>query len=78
MAKYELSDQVVRNLGVFLDKVPIQGHQARMAMNEVCDALSRPISEEKAGADIKEMAKQMERREREIIVPSNPCSIATI
>lgn len=45
--RYELSDQVVKNLGVFLNEVPIKGHQARMAMNEVCDALSRPIPEKK-------------------------------
>lgn len=41
-----LSDQDFNNLMVFLDRVPIQGHQERGAMNQLVQTLSNPIKTE--------------------------------
>lgn len=49
-----LSDQDVNNLMVFLDRVPIQGHQERGAMNQIVQALSqqiKPDRENRKGED---------------------------
>jgi hypothetical protein len=37
-----LNDQVVHNILVFLDRVPIQGHQEREVMNEIYYCLTHP------------------------------------
>lgn len=44
--KYELSELELTNLMVFLDRVPVQGHQEREAMNQICLKLSTAVQEE--------------------------------
>lgn len=48
--KFELTELEVGNLLVFLDRVALQGHQEREAMNRLCSMLSAPVLEEKCEA----------------------------
>ncbi len=44
--RFELNDQEVGNLLLFLDRVPLQGHAEREAMNRICYKLANPVKEE--------------------------------
>lgn len=44
--KYELSNEVVNNLMVFLDRVQVKGFQEIQALQEVVNALQNPDNEE--------------------------------
>lgn len=44
--KYDFTEQEVGNLTAFLNRVAIQGHQEREAMNQICYKLANPIKEE--------------------------------
>lgn len=45
--KFELNDKVYKNLMIFLDRVELKGMKEVHAFNEILNALSRPIKEEK-------------------------------
>lgn len=43
--KYELENDVINNILVFLDRVEIKGFNELKAMNKIVDALHSPIKE---------------------------------
>lgn len=44
--KYILSEEVINNLIIFLDRVQTTGHKERNAMNQIMVAISTPIEDE--------------------------------
>ncbi|GAV11282.1 hypothetical protein [Paenibacillus sp. NAIST15-1] len=45
MAKYELNDDIINNILVFLDRVPFQGLKENQAINDIIHTLNSPIQE---------------------------------
>ncbi|CAH8716442.1 hypothetical protein M5W83_02190 [Paenibacillus thiaminolyticus] len=46
MAKYELSDHMVKNLLQFLNRTPVEGFAEQDAMYEIRYVLSKPLEED--------------------------------
>ncbi|CAH0118526.1 hypothetical protein PAE9249_01015 [Paenibacillus sp. CECT 9249] len=53
MKKYALSDEVINNLLVFLDRVKYEGLKETVALNDILQAISKPADEtEGSGAAV--------------------------
>lgn len=46
-----MSDQIYNALVMFMDRVPLQGHAERHAMNDIEQALNNPIKPERKDKD---------------------------
>ncbi|ALS22311.1 hypothetical protein [Paenibacillus naphthalenovorans] len=46
MAKFEISDAVLNNIFLFLDRVKYEGLKENRALNEIMSVLTNPIKEE--------------------------------
>lgn len=49
--KFEITNEVLNNLLVFLDRVSITGRKELSAMNQILYVLNNPIKEEKDNAE---------------------------